>query len=97
MNANINSSAGVSWHYTITGSHPNISLPKLHRKEIANDDPGAYGSQINALLRQVPLCITLANDEADYKMEANLNCLTDKNLIQVGDKVLLDRPQSTMA
>ena len=97
MNATINSATGVSPHYTITGRHPNIGLPKLHGKEITNNDPGAYGMQINALLRQVNHRIALANDEADHKLEASLNRFTYKNPIQVGDKVLLHRPQSTMA
>ena len=43
MNAMINSATGVSQHYTITGHHSNIGLPKLHKMEFANDDPGAYG------------------------------------------------------
>ena len=50
MNAMINSATGISPHYTFTGCHPNIGLFKLHKKEIANGDPGAYGMEINALL-----------------------------------------------
>ena len=53
MNATINSATNVSPHYTITGRHPNIGLPKLQGRDITNDNPGAYGMQINALLRQV--------------------------------------------
>ena len=41
--ATINSTTGVSPHYTITGHHPNIGLPKLDKKKIANNDPEAYG------------------------------------------------------
>ena len=62
------------------------------QKVIENDDPGAYGMQINALLRQVHHRVTLPNDEADHKMEARLNCPTYKELLQVGDKVLIHRP-----
>ena len=72
MNAMTNSATCVSPHYTITGCHPNIGLPKVHKKEIANDDLGAYGMQINVLLRQVHHHITLANDEASHKMEYRL-------------------------
>ena len=64
MNATINSATGVSSHYIFTGRHPNIGLPKLLSKELASNDPGAYGMQINALLRQVHHHVTLANDEA---------------------------------
>ena len=97
INVTINKATGVSQHYTITGRHSNISLPKLHKKEIANDDPGAYGMQINALLRQVHHCVTLANDEADHRMGASLNYLIYKDPIQVSGKVLIHRPQSIMA
>ena len=70
MNDTINSAIGVYPHYTITGRHPNIGLSKLHKKEIINNDLGGYGMQINALLMQVHRCVTLANNEADHKMEA---------------------------
>ena len=53
--------------------------------------------QINALLRHVDHGVTLANDEANHKMEVRLNRLTYKDPIQVGDKVLIHRPRSTMA
>ena len=96
MNATINSATGVSPHYAITGRHPNIGLPKLLSKEIASNDPGAYGMQINALLRQVHR-VALANDEAGHKLEASLNRFIYKDPIQVGDKVLLHRSQSTIA
>ena len=97
MNATINSATGVSPHYAITGSHPNIGLPKLLSKELASNDPGAYGMQINAQLRQVHHHIALANDKADHKLEASLNCFIYKDPIQVDDKVLLHQPQSTKA
>ena len=97
MNATINSATGVSPHNTITGCHPNTGLPKLHKKKIANDDLGAYGMQINALLRQVHHCITLANNKADHKTETRLNHLPYKDPTKVGDKVLIYRPQSTIA
>ena len=47
--------------------------------------------------RKVHHHVTLANDEADHKIEARLNRLTHKDPILVGDKVLIHRPQSTMA
>ena len=97
MNATINSATGVSPHYAITGRHPNISLPKLLSKELASNNPRAYGMQINALLRQVHYCVTQANNEADHKLEASLNRFIYKDPIQVGDKILLHRPQSTIA
>ena len=53
--------------------------------------------QINALLRQVHHCVTLVNDETDHKIETRLNRLTCKDPIQVGEKVLIHRPQSTIA
>ena len=73
MNATVNSATGVSPHYAITGRHPNIDLPELLSKELASNDPGAYGMQINALLRRIHHCVTLANDETDHKLEASLN------------------------
>ena len=97
MNATTNSATGVSPHYTITGRHPNIGLPELLWKDLASNDPGAYGMQINALLKQVHHRVALANDEADHKLEASQNCFIYKDPIQVGDKVLLHRPQSTIA
>ena len=97
MNATINSATGVSPHYTITGWHPNIGLPKLQGRDITNDNLGAYGMQINALLRQVHYHIALANDKADHKLEASLNHLTYKDPIQVGDNILLHQPKSTVA
>ena len=97
MNATINSATGISPHYIITGRYPNIGLPKLQGRDIINDNPGAYGMQINALLRQVHHRVALANDEADHKLEASLNHLTYKDPIQVGAKVLLHRPKSTVA
>ena len=96
MNATINSATGVSPHYTITGWHPNIGLPKLQGRHITNDNLGAYAMQINALLRQLHHCVAQANDEADHKLEASLNHLTYKDPIQVGDKVLLHRPKLTV-
>ena len=95
MNATINSATGVTPHYAITGHHPNIGLLKLLSKELASNDLGAYGMQINSLLRQVHHRVALANDEADHKLEAILNRFIYKDSIQVGDKVLLHRPQST--
>ena len=97
MNATINSATTVSPHYTITSCHSNIGLPKLLSKELASDDLGVYGMQINALLRQVHHCIARANDETDHKLEASLNRFIYKDPIQVGDKVLLHQPQSTRA
>ena len=41
--------------------------------------------------------MALANDEADHKLEASLNRFLYKDPIQVGDKVLLHRPQSAIA
>ena len=76
---------------------PISSLPKLQGRNIPNDNPGAYGKQINALLRQVHHRVALAIDEADHKLEASWNHLTYKGPIQVGDKVLLHRPKSTVA
>ena len=84
MNATIESATGVSPHNAIPGRHPNIGLPKLLSKELTSNDPGAYGMQINALLRQVHHCIALANDKADHKLEASLNCFIYKDPIQVG-------------
>ena len=89
MNTMINSATGISPHYTITGRHPNIGLSKLQGRDIRNDNPGAYGMQINALLRQVHHHVVLANDEPDHKLEVSLNHLTCNDPIQVGDKVLL--------
>ena len=97
INAMINSANGVSPHYAITGRHPNIGLPKLLSKELASNDPGAYIMQINAQLRQVHHRVALANDEADHRLEASLNRFVYKDPIQVGDKVLLHWPQSTIA
>ena len=51
MNATINSATGVYPYYAITGHHSNIGLPKRLSKELASNDPGAYGMQLNALLR----------------------------------------------
>ena len=66
---------------------------KLLSKKLAR----AYGMQINALLRQVHHCVALANDEADHKLEASLNRFIYKDPIRVSDKILLHRPQSTIA
>ena len=95
--ATINSATGVTPLYAITGRHPNIGLPKPLSKELASNDPGAYGMQINALLRQVHHRVARANDEADHKLEVSLNRFIYKDPTQVGDKVLLHRPQSTTA
>ena len=97
MNATINSATGVFPHYAITGGHPNIGLPKLFSKNLASNDPGADGMQINALLRQVYPRVALANDEVDHKLEASLNRFIYQDPIRVSDKVLLHRPQSTIA
>ena len=94
MNATANIATGASPHYIITGRQPNIGLPKIPCQDIVNNNPGAYGMQINALLRQVHQRVALANNEADHKMEAKLNRSIFKDPIQVGDKVLLHRPQS---
>ena len=92
MNATINSATGVSPHNVITGCHPNMGLPKLLSKELASNDPGVYGMQINVLLRQVHHRVALANDEADHKLETSLNRFIYKDTIQVGNKVLLHQP-----
>lgn len=95
MNATANTA--TSPHYIITGRQPHIGLPKIPRQDIIYNNPGAYGMQINALLRQVHQRVALANNEADHRMEAKLNHKIFKDPIQVGDKVLLYRPQSTIA
>ena len=97
MNATANTATGASPHYIITGRQPNIGLPKIPCQDIVNNNPGAYGMQINALLRQVHQRVAVANNEADHKMEAKLNSSIFKDPIQVGDKVLLHRPQSATA
>ena len=97
MNATANTATGASPHYIITGRQPNIGLPKIPCQDIVNNNPGAYGMQINALLRQVHQRVALANNKADHKMEAKLNRSIFKDPIQVGDKVLLHRPQSATA
>ena len=53
--------------------------------------------KVNALLRQVHRRVTFANNETDHKLNAKLNQLFYKDPIQVDDKVLLHRPQSTIA
>ena len=53
--------------------------------------------QINALLRQVHHHVTLANDEANHKLEAILNRFIYKDPMQVSNKVLLHQTQSTIA
>ena len=97
MNATANTATGASPHYIITGRQPNIGLPKIPCQDIVNNNPGAYGMQINALLRQMHQRVALANNEADHKMEAKLNRSIFKDPIQVGDKVLLHRPLSATA
>ena len=97
INATINSATDLSPFYTITGHNPNIGLPKLHKKEIANDNLRAYGIQINALHWLVHNHITLANNEANHNMKVRLNRLTYKDPIQVSDKVKIHRPQSAIA
>ena len=97
MNATANTATGASPHYIITGRQPNIGPPKIPCQDIVNNNPGAYGMQINALLRQVHQRVALANNEADHKMEAKLNRSIFKDPIQVGDKVLLHRPQAATA
>ena len=97
MNATINSATAVCPYYTITSCHSNIGLPKLLSKELASDDLGVYGMQINALLRQVHHCIARANNEANHKLEASLNRFIYKDPIQISDKVLLHQLQSTRA
>lgn len=85
------------WHYIITGRHSNIGLTKLPNRNISNDDAGAYGMLINALLRQVHQHVALANNEADHKTNKQLNRLIYKDPIQVRNKVLLHRPHSVTA
>ena len=77
---------------------PTLVCPNYFQRSFASNDPGACGMQINALLRQVHHRVTLANDVADHKLEYSLNCsIHEDPTIQVGDKVLLHRPQSTIA
>ena len=97
INATIDSATGVSPHYVITGRQPNIGLPKLLHNEPTDQSPTAYDMPINALLRQIHRRVALANNEADHKLNTKLNQLSYKDPIQVGDKVLLHRPQSTTA
>ena len=96
MNSMANRSTGVSPHFIVTGRHPNLGLPQKEGERVRNSDPAAYGMQINALLRQVHKVVELANQEADLKMERRLNSIPSKNL-EVGDKVLLYRPESAEA
>lgn len=97
MNATINSATGASPHYIITGRQPNIGLPRLPDNSITNPSPTAYGMQVNALLRQVHRHVALANNEADHAQDPNLDKDMNKEPIQVGDKVLIHRPQSAIA
>ena len=78
MKATIYSATGISPHYVITGRQPNIGLPQLPHNEPTNQNPTAYGMQINALLRQVHRRVALANNEADHKLNAKLNQLLYK-------------------
>ena len=96
MNSMVNRSTGVSPHFIITGRHPNLGLPQKEGEMVRNADPASYGMQINALLRQVHKVVELANQEADLKMERRLNSIPSKEL-EVGDKVLLYRPESAQA
>ena len=97
MNATINSATGASPHYVITGRHPNICLPRIPQQGTQNSDPGSYGMQVNALLRQVNHHVKIANSEADRKMEDKANHNTFQEVIASGDKVLLHRPRSATA
>lgn len=72
MNATVNNATSQSVHFTISGRHPNILLPKLPRQKVANDKLIAYGMQINALLKQTHQRIDLADNEADHKIEISL-------------------------
>jgi len=96
MNSMVNRSTGVSPHFIVTGRHPNLGLPQNEGEKVRNADPASYGMQINALLRQVHKVVELANQEADLKMERRLNSIPSKEL-EVGDKVLLYRPESSQA
>ena len=52
--------------------------------------------QMNALLRKVHHHVALVNNEANHKLNIKLNQLVYKDPIQVGEKVLLPHPQSTI-
>ena len=97
MNATINSATGTSPHYVITGRHPNIGLPKLPHQDIHSNNPGSYGMQVNALLRQVNHHVAIANTEADLKLENRANPSSFRDVLASGDKVLLHRPRSAVA
>ena len=96
MNSMVNRSTGVSPHFIVTGRHPNLGLPQKEGEKVRHADPASYGMEINALLRQVHKVVELANQEADLKMERRLNSIPTKEL-EVGDKVLLYRPESAEA
>ena len=52
---------------------------------------------MNALLRQVHNRVALASNETDHKYDSRLSHLRFHDPIQVGDKILLHRPKSTIA
>ena len=97
MNATVCSATGVSPHYVISGRHPNVGLPRINDKDITANTPTAYGMQVNALLRQVHNRVALASNETDHKYDSRLSHLCFHDPIQVGDKILLHRPKSTIA
>ena len=96
MNSMVNRSTGVSPHFIVTGRHPSLGLPQKEGEKVRNGDPASYGMEINALLRQVHKVVELASQEADLKMERRLNSIPSRQL-EVGDKVLLYRPESAQA
>ena len=97
MDATVCSATEVSPHYLISGRHPNVGLPRINNKDIIANTPTAYGKQVNALLRQVHNRVALASYETEHKYDSRLSHLYLNDPIQVGDKILLHRPKSTIA
>ena len=95
MNCLENKSTKVSPHFVCFGRHPSLRLPQLD-KDLVHNDQTAYGMLLHQRIKDIGRATKIAAEEADLALENRLN-KGESPQLDIGDNVLLYRPQSAEA
>ena len=97
MNCCANKSTKISPHFLVTGRKPNIFIPSSGEEISGNTSPTSYAQKVKSLLLQASKTVNFVNNEADFKVDKQLNKNTVISKLEAGDTVFLYRPQSEEA
>ena len=97
MNACINRATKYSPYELVTGRKPEFGFPGEANSIETHSSGVVYAQKVKSKINEIYRAVKIANEEADFKMDAKLRQYLSKNPILPNDEVLIFRPQSVMA